>query len=98
MELGVSEDCLSRPRNDILFRNKKFVGGEKAFIDNVFTEDLVITLQVLPEKDIFDRLTGEYAHKRSITGITEEIPSITKDIFIDKLYEKIKAYVEEHFN
>lgn len=98
IELGVSEDCLSRPRNDILFRNKKFVGGEKAFIDNVFTEDLVITLQVLPEKDIFDRLTGEYAHKRNITGITEEIPSITKDVFIDKLYEKIKAYVEEHFD
>lgn len=98
MDLGVAEEDLDRPRNDILYKGKKFVGGEKAFIDDVFTEDLVITLQVLPEKDIFDRLTGTYAHKRKITGIAEEVPSITKEAFIDKLYEKLQAYVEEHFN
>lgn len=98
MEFGVAEESLSRPRNDILFEGKKFVGGEKAFIDDVFTEDLVVTLRVLPEKDIFNRLTGQYAHKRIITGIAEEVSSITKEAFISKFYEKLQAYVEEHFN
>ena len=98
IDFGVAEKDLDRPRNDILYKGKKFVGGEQAIIDDVFTEDLVITIQALPEKDIFSRLTGKYAQKRQITGIAEEIPSITKEAFIDKLYEKLQAYVEEHFN
>lgn len=98
MELGVVEEDLSRPRNDILYKGKKFVGGEKAFIDDVYTEDIVITLQVRPEQDIFSRLTGQYAHKRQITGIAEEVTSITKEAFIDKLYEQLCKYVEENFN
>lgn len=98
MDLGVAEEDLTRPRNDILYKGKKFVGGEKAFIEDVYTEDIVITLQVLPEQEVFDRLTGQYAHKRQITGIAEEVPSVTKEAFIDKLYEKLSNYVEEHFN
>jgi hypothetical protein len=53
---------------------------------------------MLPEKDLFDRLTGRYARRKPLTGIAEEVPSITKEAFIDKLYEKLKAYVEDHFN
>ena len=98
IDLGVAPEDLSRPRNDILYKGKKFVGGEKAFIDDVYTEDIVITLQVLPEKEIFARLTGQYAHKRQITGIADEVPSITKDAFMNKLYEHLQEYVKKHLN
>ena len=98
IDLGVSEADLSRPRNDILYKGKKFVGGERVCSDEVYSEDLVITLQVLPEKEIFDRLTGQYAHRRKITGISEEIPSITKAVFMDKLSEKLSLYIQENFS
>lgn len=88
VELGVDPEKMARPRNDITYEGKKFVGGEKKIIGDVFSEDLVITLQFLPEKDIFDRLTGKYAHTRKITGIEEEVPTVTKMALIDKLYEK----------
>lgn len=97
IDLGVDEENLSRPRNDILYKGKKFVGGERACSDNVYSEDLVITLEVLPEKNIFDRLTGRYAHKRPITGIMEEVHFFTKEDFINKLNEKLVNYVKEHF-
>jgi hypothetical protein len=98
IELGVSKEDLSMSRNDITYKGKKFVCGEHALIDDVYTEDLVITLQVLPEKEIFDRLTGKYAHKIQITGIAEEVPSITKEKFIDSLYKNVQEYVNANFN
>ena len=98
LELGVSEQFLTKMGNDMLFNGKKFAGGEVLLTDNVYIENILVTLQFLPEKDIFARLTGKYAHRRPITGIADEVPSITKEAFIDKLYEKVTAYVEEHFN
>lgn len=98
IDLGVPESSLVRSGNDILFNGKKFVGSEELLTDDIYVENVIVTLQFLPEKDIFARLTGKYAHKRQITGIADEVPSITKEAFIDKLYEKICAYVEEHFN
>lgn len=97
IELGVPKEKLSRPRNDILYDGKKFVGGEQGFRDNVFTQDIVITLQVLPEKEIFERLTGKYAQKRGMTGIAEEVPTITKDAFIETLYKKLCEYRDKYF-
>ena len=66
--------------------------------DNVFTQNTIITILAQPEKDLFDRLTGKYAHVKTITGIGEEVPSITKEKFINTLYEKLEEYVKEHFN
>ena len=57
-----------------------------------------ITLKALPEQEIFQRLKGQYALRRPITGISEEVPSVTKEAFIEKLIEKLNAYIEEHFS
>lgn len=94
IDLGVNKDKLSRPRNDILYENKKFAGGEKKIINNVFSEDLVITLKFLPEQDIFNRLTGKYAHVRGITGIEEEDPRVTREALMSKLIEKYTDFFE----
>jgi hypothetical protein len=96
--LGVDPVDLAHTGNDFYFQGRKFSCSEQIFVDGVFTQNIIITVQMLPEKDIFDRLTGKYAHRKTITGIAEEVSSITKEAFIDKLYEKLCAYVEEHFN
>jgi len=94
IELGVDDDKLSQQRNDMLYAGKKFAGGEKIIRDNVYTEDLVITMQFLPEKEIFSRLTGKYATVRGITGISEEVPQITKEALINKMFIKVKDEIE----
>jgi hypothetical protein len=98
IELGVKNDDLTNIGNDLYFQGRKFSCSEQLFEDGVFTQAAIVTIKVLPEKDDFARLTGKYAHRKTITGIAEEVPSITKEAFINKLYEKVCAYVEEHFN
>ena len=98
IELGVDPTDLSNVGNDFYFKDRKFSCGEQILDNDVFTQNVIITLQALPEKDIFDRLTGKYAHRKTITGIAEEVTSITKEAFIEKLHEKVTAFVEEHFN
>jgi hypothetical protein len=95
---GASSTDMKYSGNDFYYKDKKFSCGEQIFEDSVFSQNVIITLQVLPEKELFSRLTGKYAHKKTLTGIAEEVPSITKEAFIDKLYEKVATYVEEHFN
>lgn len=92
IELGADSSKLSAPNNDILYNGKKFAGRERIWSNNVYEEDGVITCLYLPEKDIFDRLTGQYANSRGITGITEEEPSITKEILCDKIYQKFMEF------
>ena len=76
--------------NKLLYDGKKFVGDESAFKDNIFIETTVITLNYSNEKEIFDKLTGEHALKRGITGIIEETNSFSREQFIEiftKLYK-----------
>lgn len=94
VELGVDKTRLTQQNNDTAYDGKKFAGGEKIIKNNVFTENFVITLQVLPEKEIFARLTGKYVANKKITGIEEEDSRITKKILMDKMYEKIVAFFE----
>lgn len=98
LTLGADKDSLVYNGNDIYFKNKKFACSEQILEGNVFTQNTIVTILALPEKDIFARLTGRYAHVKTITGIGEEVPSITKEVFINTLYEKLQKYVEEHFN
>lgn len=98
LTLGADKDSLVYNGNDIYFKNRKFACSEQILEGNVFTQNTIVTILALPEKDIFARLTGRYAHVKTITGIGEEVPSITKEAFIDVLYEKLQKYVEEHFN
>lgn len=95
LELGVDETKLQRTRNDMLYNGKKFAGGEQVISGSVYTEDMVITMQFLPEKDIFSRLTGKYANVRGITGIEEEVSNVTKEKLIEKMYNKITQFFAE---
>lgn len=95
LELGVDKDKLQVTGNDFNYNGKKFAGIERMLKDNVFTENFVITLKVLPEKDIFDRLTGKYVKNKPLTGIEEEVHNVTKYKVIEKMYEKITAFLKE---
>ena len=94
LDLGVAAEKLSFKHNDILYEGKKFVGYEQLISNGVFSEDIVITLEYTPEEEIFQRLTGKYALARGITGIIEETQCFTKQQFIEKLLEKITAFVK----
>ena len=93
VELGVPTKELSRKHNDLLYKGKKFMGEEQKIANGVFSENVVITLEYTPEEEIFKRLTGKYALSRGITGIIEETQCFTKQQFIDKLLEKITAFM-----
>lgn len=96
IELGVDKTKLRIQGNDFMYNEKKFAGAEKLLKDNVYTENFVITLKVLPEKDIFDRLTGKYVKNKPLTGIEEEQSTVTKELLIEKLYEKVsKFFIEQ---
>ena len=94
IELGVDANNLSFSHNDILYKGKKFMGYEQLISNGVFTEDIVITLEYTPEKEIFQRLTGKYALTRGITGIVEETQCFTKQQLIDKLLTKFEAFAK----
>ena len=94
VELGVEAEDLSRKHNDLLYKGKKFMGEEQKLANGVFSENAVITLAYKPEEKIFQRLTGKYALTRGITGIMEETRCFTKQQFIEKLLEKIAAFIK----
>ena len=98
LELGVNENDLGHHGNDFYFQGRKFSCSEQIFENDVFTQNVIITLQMLPEKDIFDRLTGKYAHSKTITGIIEEAPHVSKEAFIDTLHKNVSDYVKEYIN
>jgi lipoate-protein ligase A len=93
LDLGVEAANLEFTHNDLLYKGKKFMGNEQIVEAGVFSENTIITLEYTPEKEIFERLTGKYALTRGITGIIEETQCFTKEQFIDKLVEKITAFV-----
>lgn len=98
IDIGVCEEDLNMPRNDFYIHNRKFACGEKIFEDNVFTQNVIVTLRAEPEREIFNRLKGTYALAKPITGILEEIPNVTKEEFISILYAHLQEYVQKHFN
>ena len=98
VDLGVSREDLTTPRNDLLFQGRKFAGDEHAGSGNIYSENMAITLQALPEQEIFKRLKGQYALRRPITGISEEVPSVTKEAFIERLLERFHIFIKEHFS
>ena len=96
VKLGADGSKLKKIGNDVLYENKKFMGNEYALENGVLSEDLVITLEYSPEKDIFKRLTGKYALCRGITGIIEETGRIfTKEQFIAELKSELESAISE---
>lgn len=98
VELGVNPADLTHTGNDFYYQGRKFSCSEQILTEEVFTQNIIITMQLLPEKEIFDRLTGQYAHKKTLTGIADEVSSVTKEAFIEKFFEKLKCYVATYFN
>jgi len=92
--LGVDSKKLTVVHNDILFNGKKFMGTEEKAQGLWYSINTIITLQYAPEKEIFDRLTGEYAQARGITGIIEETNLFTKSEFMNMLVSKIQELLD----
>lgn len=94
LELGIKEENIGYLHNDLLYNGKKFVAEEGAVRNGVFTENLIVTLRYNPEKALFDRLTGQYAQARGITGILDECDCFTKEEFIELFTKKYKEFIE----
>ena len=91
IKLGVSEDKLQQPGNDILYDGKKFFGLETIVKDGWFSIDCFITLRYKPAQEVFDRLSGHFVKYKSITGIMEETELFTKEEFIKVLTEELQS-------
>lgn len=98
IDLGVDKKSLGQPKNDFYYQDKKFSCGEQIFEDDVFTQNVIITLQAEPERELFNKLSGKYANAKTITGIQEQVSSITKEIFIETLIKKLENYIQKYFN
>ena len=96
IELGIDKEKLHTPSNDMLYDGKKFMGFESNEHGGWYGAAAVITLNYSKEKQIFDRLTGKYAHTRKICGIQEEAKNkFTKQQFIDTLFKHLKKYTDQ---
>ena len=93
--LKVPKENLTVVNNDILYNGKKFVADEQRIDGNIFTENMVITLDYTQEAEIFQRLTGKYALTRGITGIIEETKTFTKKQLVDLLITNIEKYLKK---
>ena len=96
--LGVPEKDICVMNNDLLLRGKKFVGNEKIFKENIYTECLFITLKYKEEEELFNRLTSgktsATAH-RKITGLIDEYENFTKEEFLKVYCEEFKKYLDQ---
>lgn len=93
---GIPEDEIVFLNNDILVKGKKIAGGECISKDNIYEENIFLTLNYSIEKPIFDRLTiGKAKPKRAITGVFDEFETKLKKEDFLKLYKKV---LEEEFN
>lgn len=93
IEAGVPSKKIQQVGNDLLYEGKKFCGEEWLFSpDSGYIENTVVTCEYLPEEKWFKQLyhhKGEY----TITGITEEEPSCTKEYLMKGLYEKLTSFI-----
>lgn len=97
IELGFDKSRLSEYNNcgsDYdLIDDKRFCAMNTIVDDDYFMQISVITMYYKKYKDIFDKeLTGQYAHLRGITGITDEMPEITPEVLRNKLAENITDF------
>lgn len=85
VENGGDPSCVEQRGNDLLYNGKKFCGKEWKFLPPYgYIENTVLTTEYLPEKQWFDQLY-HYEGEKQITGITEEVPSVTKELLISEL-------------
>ena len=80
--------------NDLLYDGKKFAGKEWLFIQNVgYIENTVVTCEYEPEKQWFEKL---YHHpkEKEITGITKELPVVTKEMLMREIHIAINKIID----
>lgn len=80
--------------NDLLYDGRKFAGKEWMFIQNVgYIENTVVTCEYEPEREWFEKLYHHPAEKK-ITGITDELPSVTKALLMREIANAVVSLVE----
>ena len=89
---GGERDKITQVSNDILYNGKKFCGKEWSYFPSVgYIENTLVTCDYEKEKKWFD-LIYHYDGERPITGITNEVPTVTKEVLIKELYEAMKVF------
>lgn len=85
---GGNRRSLIQKKNDLFYNGKKFAGQEWKFIPNYgYIENTVLTCDYEKEKTWFEQLY-HYDGEHEITGITNEVPSVTKELLIENLYRR----------
>lgn len=88
IDYGGNPAQIKQQGNDLMYNGKKFCGKEWKFLPPYgYIENTVITTEYLPEKQWFDQLY-HYPEEKTITGITEEVPTCTKDILMQELVSR----------
>ncbi len=78
----------------MLYDGKKFAGKEWLFIQNVgYIENTVVTCEYEPEKRWFEKLY-HHPEEKQITGITDELPVVTKEVLIRTLSKESDQLLE----
>lgn len=77
--------------NDLLYDGKKFAGKEWLFLQDIgYIENTVVTCEYEPEKLWFEKLY-HHSGERQITGITEELPEVTKELLMREISKEVKS-------
>lgn len=84
---------VQKVNNDILFKGRKFYGEEVAGFEDCYSITGIVTCEYKKYEAEFQRLRG--LGIRPITGITDEIPELTRDIIAQELFEAALALTEE---
>lgn len=88
IDYGGDPDLIEQRGNDLMYNGKKFCGQEWKFLPPYgYIENTVVTTEYLPEKQWFDQLY-HYPGEKTITGITEEVPTCTKEILMQELISR----------
>ena len=88
IDYGGDSTLIEQQGNDLMYNGKKFCGKEWKFLPPYgYIENTVITTEYLPEKQWFDQLY-HYSGEKIITGITEEVPTCTKEILMQELISR----------
>lgn len=95
--LNISEWDFGVDNNDLLLKNKKICGSERITYENIFEEDLCLTLKYKEEKYLFDKLTyGKIKTKKEISGIFDEINiPYDKEAFLELYRKNLEKSINE---
>lgn len=92
IENGGNSDSLTQIDQDLFYNGKKFAGKEWKFDSSRgYTENTIIFCSYISEKQWVDKRNNNSIRKQ-LTGITDELPKVTKELLTDELDKRAKRF------